>query len=145
MTASRATPEPVAPPPMTRTSRGLVAPAPISADRCTSLDGTAANGSWIFSRTVAMYDPPAPWSLTETGGERRMEEPYAVATAAPMAVPIRLRRVMESNEKREVRKEEREKCGPCFALYYLWSTSFNFKFTLLSGGTLIHLCSISKF
>jgi len=102
VTASRATPEPVAPPPITRTSRGLVAPAPISADRWTSLDGTAANGSWIFSRTAARCDPP---SLTDTGGERRMEPPYAVATAAPTAVPSRLRRVMERNERRKVRRK----------------------------------------
>jgi len=112
VTASSATPEPVAPPPMTRTSRGLVAPAPISAERWTSLDGTVANGSWIFSRTAARYDPPAPLSLTETGGERRMEPPYAVATAAPTAAPSRLRRVMERSEKREVRKEVCEEMKP---------------------------------
>ena len=97
VTASSATPEPVAPPPMTSMSRGFAALAPVSADRWTSLAGTTAKGSWIFSRTAARCDPPTLWSLAETGVETRMAPPYAVAMAAPTAAPSRLRRVMERN------------------------------------------------
>lgn len=87
--ASSATPQPVAPPPTTRMSRGLTALEPISADSCTALEGTTPLESAIFRRTASSEGPPR--SLEEIGGSRRVTP--AESATATATVPIRLRRV----------------------------------------------------
>lgn len=92
VTASSATPHPVAPPPTTRTSSGLTELVPIKADSWTARGGTTASRSWIFCRTAANAEPP-PRSLTERDGGCKSKAPlHAVAMAA--AVPRRRRRVV---------------------------------------------------
>lgn len=93
VTASRATPHPVAPPPTTRTSSGLAEVAPTRADSWTALGGTTPSGSWTFCRTAARAEPlPPPRSPEESdGGWRRSAPLHTVATAA--AAPKRRRRV----------------------------------------------------
>lgn len=88
--ASSATPQPVAPPPMTRISRGLAALEPISAASWAVRDGTAAKGSAILCLTSATAAPPR--SLAAIGGLLLRTVKYAPpATAA--AAPRRRRRM----------------------------------------------------
>lgn len=89
--ASRATPQPVAPPPMTRTSRGLTALDPIKADSWTARDGTAAKGSAIFCFISVRVGPGAPRSLEAIEGLLRTVKYAPPATAA--TAPIRRRRI----------------------------------------------------
>lgn len=73
MTASRATPLPVAPPPMTRMSRGSEAVEAIRADCCAALEGTTALGSeTVLRRASREEEGAAPLSLEATGGARRV-------------------------------------------------------------------------
>ena len=115
VTASRATPLPVAPPPITRTSSGLAELAPIRADSWTFLGGTAAVGSAIFCRTAAMAEPPPPpRSLEENAGWlNRSAPPDVAAIAAAAAAPSRRRRVALAMRRRsdEIEREEREGGG----------------------------------
>lgn len=89
MTASKATPLPVAPPPTTRMSSGFSAVAAIRADSWTALGGTTALRSLILWRTAAMEAGPLPRSLVEYDGWMRNAPLAAVATAA--AAPSRRR------------------------------------------------------
>lgn len=110
VTASRATPLPVAPPPITRTSSGLTELEPISAASCTALDGTAAFRSLILCRIAESWDPP-PRSLADSEGwYRRTAPPDTPATAA--AHSRRLRRAVAAIrwvqwERREMGTGER--------------------------------------
>ena len=93
--ASRATPHPVAPPPITRMSRGLTGLEPIRADSCTALDGTTAKGSPILLRIESKAGGPPPRSLAETEGSRSVRYPPPVATANVTAVAPSRRSRME--------------------------------------------------
>lgn len=88
VTASRATPQPVAPPPITRMSRGSAELAPARAALWTARGGTAALGSLILRRMNSRAGPP-PLSLLEADGVR---EVYTVAEAVAVAVAMAARR-----------------------------------------------------
>lgn len=93
MTASKATPLPVAPPPTTRMSSGFSAVAAIRADSWTALGGTTALRSLILWRTAAMEAGPLPRSLAEYDGWMRNTPLAAVATVTAAATPSRRRRM----------------------------------------------------
>lgn len=96
VTASRATPQPVAPPPTTRRSRGLAAVEPIKADSWTARDGTTQFGSLIRRLSVSSAGP-SPRSLEDRDGCSRTELPPAAAAMATVTPAIWRRRVAEAD------------------------------------------------
>ena len=110
VTASSATPEPVAPPPITSMSSGLAELAPISAEAWVARDGTTTLGSVILCRIADMCAPASPRSLAENVGPKSRIPPPAAAAIA--AAPIRrLRRALAaircvwSEGAREIERE----------------------------------------